>query len=73
MGTQGVVVDGNVVMPSSRSGEPIILPLQDQAEFTIHNKSFKFEYPTQESYLIRLQVEIHITSIGFTLKYFTLY
>lgn len=55
MGMQGVVVNGNVVMPSSRSGEPIILPLQDQAEFTIHNKTFKFEYPNEDTHSVWVQ------------------
>ncbi|KAF8314336.1 uncharacterized protein EI90DRAFT_469122 [Cantharellus anzutake] len=55
MGMQGIVVNGSVVMPSSRSGEPIILPLQDQAEFTIHNKTFRFEYPSDSAHPFRVE------------------
>ncbi|KAF8333192.1 uncharacterized protein EI90DRAFT_639250 [Cantharellus anzutake] len=55
MGMQGIVVNGSVVMPSSRSGEPIILPLQDQAEFTIHNKTFRFEYPSDSPHPFRVE------------------
>ena len=68
MGMQGIIVNGKVVMPSLRSGEPIIFPLQDLAEFTIHNKIFKFEYPNSDTHSIWVQVGICILSIGLDTK-----
>jgi hypothetical protein len=46
MGASGVTVDGHHILPSAGSGEPTIVPLQDHSLFTIHNKIFRFDYPT---------------------------
>ena len=57
MGKQGVVIDGGVVIPSS-SGEPSITVLKDDSKFTIHNKTFRFEYPPKELRATFLAVSI---------------
>lgn len=49
MGASGVMVDGHHILPSAGSGEPTIVPLQDHSLFIIHNKIFRFDYPTSST------------------------
>jgi hypothetical protein len=71
MGKQGAVVDGVVVLPST-GGEPCIVMLKNNSEFTIHNKTFRFQYPSKEFRVTFLAVSIltfirrrHLTVIIF--------
>jgi hypothetical protein len=48
LGTNGVVIDGCRVFPSTSASAPTTIPLTNNSEIEIHSKRFRFTYPPKE-------------------------